>query len=273
MEEFNRPIINSLIISFLGGNQWMIVFGVMYSLWASNDMYACHMHCGLSTDINPLCAAAIASCANTLKERSKKFNRRRFTLCNLRPCGNPVCMFNTSTTIATKEEHSKNKKHFTEVKSLSTTQHRYNKVPEQFLARQEKKTMLVYRKKKWNLTEYDPDVKSPMKQNMMFYSKKFTCDHWFKPDTHKKKYCKEVRLSDKQNQAYDAMHKEMTEHEITKMMGINPRHATAADSSKTKQQNRKAFPRPKKQNFGPHKLNISTKHRHWKDWTESDLDA
>ena len=182
-------------------------------------------------------------------------------------------MFNTSTIITTKEEHSKDKKHFTEVKCHSTTQRRYNKVPEQFLAHQAKETVLVYRKKKWNLAEHDPDTKSPIKQNMAFCSKKLTCDHWFKTDTHKKKYHKEVHLSNKQNRAYDTMHKEMTEHEVTKMMGINPQHVTTADSSRTKQQNHKAFPRPKKQNLGPRKLNIGAKHKHWKDWIESELDS
>ena len=79
---FIGPAIN-MIKSFLG-EEWQLIYGSLFTLWKSKELFACHMQCDHT-------ANGDTRLAQTIKSRCNKFEKRNYKLCNTQFCGKSCC--------------------------------------------------------------------------------------------------------------------------------------------------------------------------------------
>ena len=77
-----HPAIN-MIKSFLG-DEWQLIYGSLFTLWKSKELFACHMQCDHTINSD-------TRLARSIKNRCNKFKKRDYKLCNTRFCCKSCC--------------------------------------------------------------------------------------------------------------------------------------------------------------------------------------
>jgi len=206
------PLINDTILSFLGTYNWKLVYGVMYSILTTNDMFACHMHCNDDQFISN--SIQFTNCAIVIKNRCKKFRNRRFTLCNLKKCNNPMCIFSKASTTSTSfnDEYNQNRQN-TLTYIIDITNYG--------------ETGIVYTQNRYYPGSVESEKTQLYDDMIDYYDWTYDSPKYKKGKSksiQKQKYRNVQHLTNKQERAYTTMCPKMGDRAFNKMLGINLVH-------------------------------------------------